>query len=262
MRFNRRFERQGFKNKAFTPKFILGAIFMWVIITLIIYSFFYVLRETERMFFLDLENRPYLIPDGDRRLYNLFFSAISAILGSSIVLSFLFSKPQNLISNRFTKRLRIINDQIFLNLNFIHWFAKVWFLFGTFSHFLLGPDFLSTFWLISVMLIIVLYLDSWKTIRSLLRSSRWKIQLIHFFGFVIITVGVASVEIIDYKSIDERAYRLHPTIHVPESLFADNRNGNYWDNSFLFKMYEGDNSNKVELYTGNNIPINDFVSFP
>ncbi|MEO1030938.1 MAG: hypothetical protein AAFX55_06020 [Bacteroidota bacterium] len=170
MKVNHLFYDSGVNFKAMSWKRIVLSIFIGLASAVLIYSFFYILRETDRMLFLDFEERPVVMPENERQLSNLFFAAISMILGNSVAISYLFSRPQHVFSRRNNKRTRILNDQAFLGFNFIHWFAKVWFLFGIFSSQMMGSKFINIFLWPSVLLILVLYLDAWKTLSMVIKK--------------------------------------------------------------------------------------------
>ncbi|WP_171817146.1 hypothetical protein [Winogradskyella sp. PG-2] len=220
----------------------------------LIYSLFYVLRETDRMFFLDFEERPIVVSEIDRQLFNLFFAAISLILSNSIAISFLFSRPQKVFSRRNNKRIKILNDQVFLGFNFIHWFAKVWFLFAAFSSQFMGSKFIMNFLLPSALLILVLYLDTWKALSLVYKKNKCKIKIFHFVLFLLLTFGLSRLNVIDYKSIDESAFKAHPTIEVPASSFNNSNNQRrYYDNP-VFKIYFN-SKNEPCLFNSENEPI-------
>ncbi|RZN80244.1 MAG: hypothetical protein EVB11_11780 [Winogradskyella sp.] len=206
------------------------------------------------MMFLDFENRPLIIPESERHLQNFFFAAISMVLGNSLAISFLFSRPQNVFSRRNNKRSRILNDQAFLGFNFIHWFTKIWFLFCVFAWQTMGSEFTKTFLLPSVLLITVLYLDSWKTLIQVIKKNRWKIQFIHLIVFLLLSFLLSRINIVDYKSFDEAILAANPTVDVPSSSYKyDNIHRRYYDN-LVFKM-DFNSKGKLELLNSENEEI-------
>lgn len=236
MKFNHLFYDSNVNFKSISKKKVVLSILLGLVSAILIYSFFYVLRETDRMMFLDFENRPIIISETERQLYNLFFAAISMILGNSVAISFLFTRPLKAFRRRNNKRTRILNDQAFLGPNFIHWFAKVWFLFGLFASQFMGSAFMTNFILPSLLLIVVLYLDSWKTLITVIKKKRLKIQAVHLITFIVLTFILSKIDIVDYKSYDEVMLVSNPSIDVPSSSYEnDNYNSNYYDN-LVFKM--------------------------
>ncbi|WP_282044220.1 hypothetical protein [Winogradskyella flava] len=254
MKPNHLFYNSNVDFKAISRKRFFLSVLLGLASAVLIYSFFYVLRETDRMMFLDFENRPVVIKEGDRQLFNLFFAAISIILGNSVAISFLFSRPQQAFSTRNNKRNRILNDQAFLGFNFIHWFAKVWFLFATFSSQFMGSKFITNFLWPSIFLIIVLYLDSWKSLSLVIKKYKLKVILIHLTTFLLLIFCLSRLNVIDYKSIDELSYKQRPTIEVPNSKFKDEKYERRYYNYLVFRM-NSTSENQVGLFNEQNEPI-------
>ncbi|MDB9720390.1 hypothetical protein OAA67_00785 [Winogradskyella sp.] len=262
MKFNHLFYNSTVNFNSISKKKIVLSILLGLVAALLIYSFFYVFREAIRMLFLDFENRPLIIPETERQFYNLFFAAIAMILGNSMAISFLFSRPQNVFMRRHNIRAKIINDQMFLGPNFIHWFAKIWFLFGLFAAQFMDSAFITNFIAPSILLIVVLYLDSWKTFIRVIKKNRWKIQVAHLITFILLTFILSKIDSVDYKSYDKVMLASNPTINVPLSLYKkDNYNLNYYGN-VVFKMKFSSNTNvdllnlsnnKIEFYEIHNI---------
>ncbi|WP_417861123.1 hypothetical protein [Winogradskyella sediminis] len=228
-------------------KRIVLSVIIGLLSAIILYGFYDVLRETDRMLFLDFENRPVIIPESERQLHNLFFAAISMIIGNSIGISYLFSRSQKAFSRRNNKRDRILNDQAFLGATFLHWFTKIWFLFCVFTSQFMGTKFIDTFLWPSILLVIVLYLDTWKTLLTVIKNNRWKIQSIHLIVFVVLTFMLSRINFIDYKSLDASIIASNPTVDVPSSVYLnDNYRRNHYDN-LVIKM-DFDSKHHVSLF--------------
>lgn len=236
MKFNHLFYDSHINFKSISKKKLVLSILLGLVSALIIYSFFYALRETTRMMSLGFDNRPNIISESNRNLYNLFFAAISLIFGNSIAINFLISWPQNIFSRRNIKRGRILNDQTFLGFNFIYWFTKIWILFTAFSVGFMDLPYLDYFLLPSILLIIVLYLESWKTLILVIRKHRWKIQIIHLVIFMLLTFILSRVDIVDYKAIDNSTLRSRPFIDVPSSSYQKDNYDKYYYEDLVFKM--------------------------
>lgn len=236
MKFNHLFYNSHVNFKSISKQRIVFSVLFGLASALLIYSFFYVLREVDRMMFLDFEERPIVVSESDRQLFNLFFASISVVLGNSMAISFLLSRPQKVFSRRNNKRNKILNDQVFLGFNFIHWFAKVWFMFATFSSQFMGSKFITNFLWPSIFLMIVLYFDSWKTLGSVIKKGRWKTICIHFITFLLLTFCLSKLNIIDYESIDKKAFNARPTIEVPNSILKDELIERHYYDNLIFKM--------------------------
>ena len=254
MKFNHLFYDSNINFRSISIKKIVLSILLGLVSAVLLYSFFYGLRETERIMFLDFEGRPMVLSENDRQLFNLFFAAISVILGNSLAINLLFSRPQSVFSRHNNKRSRILNDNTFLGFNFIHWFAKVWFLFATFSSSFIGSKFITNFLWPSIFLIIVLYLDAWKTLSLVIKNNRLKIIVIHFCSFVLLSFCLSRLNVIDYKSLDKAAYRTRPNIDVPRSDFSDEPYERRYYNYLVFKI-DFDSHGNIQLLNEQYEPI-------
>ncbi|WP_147298970.1 hypothetical protein [Winogradskyella sediminis] len=235
-------------------KRIVLSVIIGLLSAIILYGFYDVLRETDRMLFLDFENRPVIIPESERQLHNLFFAAISMVIGNSIGISYLFSRSQKAFSRRNNKRNRILNDQAFLGATFLHWFTKIWFLFCVFTSQFMGTKFIDTFLWPSILLVIVLYLDTWKTLLTVIKNNRWKIQSVHLIVFVVLTFMLSRINFVDYKSLDASMIASNPTMDVPSSAYLnDNYRRNHYDN-LVIKM-DFDSKHRVSLFNEENEQI-------
>ena len=251
MKFNHLFYDSHVNFKSISKKRIVLSVLLGLLSAVILYSFYDVLRETDRMLFLDFENRPITIPESERKLYNLFFAAISMVIGNSIGISYLFSRPQKAFSIRNNKRNRVLNDQAFLGPTFLHWFTKIWFLFCVFASQFMGSKFIDNFLWPSILLVIVLYLDSWKTLITIIKKNRWKIQSIHFIVFVVLTFMLSHVNFIDYKSLDASMVASNPAVDVPSSLYLNDNYRRYYYDNLVIKM-DFDSKNRVSLFNEEN----------
>lgn len=254
MKFNHLLYDSNINFNSISKKKLVLSILLGLVSAIVIYSFFYVMREADRMMTLDLEYRPITIDEASRKLFNLFFAAISLLLGNSIAISFLVSRPQNLFSRRNYKRGRIINDQAFLVPSFIYWFTKIWFLFCAFAFEFFGTKFLDEIFIPSILLVIVLYLDSWKTLILVIKKNRWKIQFIHLISFVALTFVLSRIDIVDYKSIDDSILIANPSVDVPSSLYHNENHQKYYYDHLIFKM-DFISEKEVGLFTASNEQI-------
>jgi len=196
------------------------AILIGICSSIVIYSFFYVLRESFRVMSIGFDYVPKIVSEENRRYYNLFFAGLSVIFGNSIALNFIFSKPQK-ITHRFnSKRKRLLNDNIFLSFNFSYWFAKIGLIFGVFSMCCMDFEFLPYFKNVSFLLLVVLYLESFKALGQLLNNSqRLKFYLIHFLCLLLVTFSLSKLNVVDYKGLDKMMLENNPLMDFPYSNF-------------------------------------------
>lgn len=236
MKFKRLFYDSTVNFNNISRQRLVLAILIGLVSALTIYSFYYVLRETFRVMSVGFDNLPNILSEADRNFYNLFFAGLSLIFGNSITINFLFSKPQRILSKFNPTRKRILNDQIFLSFNFMYWFAKIGLVFGVFSMCCMDFNFLPYFTIPAIILLFVLYLESWKSLSTVFRKKRLKYQVLHLLIILILTFGISQIDIINYKKIDENALKANPIIDLPYSTFYNNKKNSWPNRAINFKL--------------------------
>jgi hypothetical protein len=90
---------------------------------------------------------------------------------------------------------------------------------GAFSMCCMDFQFLPYFYLPFILLVIVMYLDTWKALIQVLGIKGYKWMLFHFLLLGCLTFGLSRINTIDYNAIDEIAIRQNPIIDLPMSDF-------------------------------------------
>ncbi len=244
MKFQRLFYNSSINFKKLTKQRVVIGILLGLLSAFTIYSFFYVIREALRAMslgfmnygFWSFQNGEYILSEKDRNFYNLFFSGLSLILGNSIVFLFIFSGPNNVLNRFDSRRKRLLNDQIFLSFNFSYWFTKIGLVFGVFSMCCMDFEFLPYFKPLAYLLLVVLYLETWKNLSLIIRKKRFKIQVVHFFVMLLLTIGLSKINIVDFKAIDEASLVNNPIMDFPESEFCHEKDYAWWDITLALKL--------------------------
>ncbi len=163
-------------------KFALG-ISVALVTSFCWYAFFYVMREAIRTIcywptFHPSHYELLILTDKEVLFYNFIFALIASIFGLSACFQFWFhrAKKYNESNISYLRQSSIFTDVTGLNAIFLHWFARAASIFAilggmelTWCYFQLYPTF-NFFW---VLLILVLFLEMWKTIRKVaFRESR------------------------------------------------------------------------------------------
>ena len=258
MKLKRRFYDDSINFRNLSIKRFAVGLFVGLISAFTIYSFFYVLSESFRVISFGnmnygFQNSQNIISETDRSFYNLFFAGLSLIIGNSISILYIFSKPDKIINRLNPKRKRIINDQIFLGFNFMSWFNKIGLAFGVFSMCCMDFEFLPYFKPLAYLLLAVLYLDSWKNLSLVIRKNRFKIQGTHLLVMLILTIGLSKIDIINYKAIDELSLKNNPIVNLPDSdFYNDSEVWNSFELSFKLKL---DENNNLEIFTEDKMKI-------
>ncbi len=263
MKFQRLFYNSSVNFKKLTKQRVVIGILLGLLSAFTIYSFFYVIREAYRAIslgfmnygFWSFQNGEYILSEKDRSFYNLFFSGLSLILGNSIVFLFLFSGPNNVLNRFDSRRKRLLNDQIFLSFNFSYWFTKIGLVFGVFSMCCMDFEFLPYFKPLAYLLLIVLYLETWKNLSLIVKKKRFKIQVLHFLVMICLTMGLSKIDVLNYKAIDETSLVNNPIIDFPESEFCHEKEYS-WRNTRLALKLKLNDQGELDIFTEDRLKIN------
>lgn len=175
----------------------------------ILYAFQFLLRELLRVTCTSEFNEMWLLSDVEVSFYNCFAAALSLLIGQSICLAYWFSRPKRFAERGIRSRSTIINDQRVLQVSFLMWFLKLGFLYAIFfgltwpnGHYgmRIYPDFAVMF----VLVILVLFFQSWNTIRLKFKIKSYKWMLFAFFTLGLASWGISKINVVDYKAVNER----------------------------------------------------------
>ncbi len=257
MKLNRRFYDSSINFKIISVGRVVLAVTMGLFSAFIIYSFFYVLRESFRVMSFGFEQLPNILNESERNFYNLFFAGLSIVLGNSITVLYIFSRPNRILSRLNPKGRRILNDQIFLNFNFSYWFTKIGLVFGVFSMCCMDFNFIPYFKPFAYLLLIVLYLESWKNLSSVFKKNRFRLQFTHLIVLLVLTLALSRVNVINYTSIDKMLLKNNPIIDLPQSNFYNDTVG--WRDPIIRFKVQLDELNRLAIFTEhkNKIMLND-----
>jgi len=184
--------RRRFGNNDFTIKNIpitrvVFAFFLGVSVAILAYCFFSVFAEVFRVLQLGMRDRNGIIKfnGAEQYWFNFLGAGIGVLLGNSTVVLYCISKPQRVFGRHSTKQKRVVNDQIFLSFNFLYWFAKVSFFVGLMIAVFIDFEFIKIYYYAFLLLLIVLYLESWKALSQVVKKHRLRIQIIHFITLLV-----------------------------------------------------------------------------
>lgn len=200
-------------------KIIIG-ILVGLLFSFSFYSFLYLSREVLRILSVTETYDLWVLTDNEVEFYNLIFAFISVILGQSVVFSFWFDRPKSIFGKKNYRKTTIINDQRALNWCFLFWFSKLAIFFGIFCLtfpggfyvFNLYPDYNYIF----ILILIVLFLQTWNTICLTLKRKCQKWMLISATLLTIVAFGFSRINLIDYKTINQNY--LQKNIHYSYNL--------------------------------------------
>lgn len=213
-----------------------------------LYAFFYLIDEAFKFIDLGFTNLPYTLSEEEKYKSNLLYAGISISVGNSIFMSYLFSKPNKVMHRRNLSRRKIMNDQIFLSGNFTHWFLKIGVTFGVFSSCCLNFKNLVFFYPLTLLMLIVLYLEQWKTLLKVLTRAKYKILISHFIITIVAIFGLAKFNVIDYRKIEKTVLSHNPEVNLPFSDYEKEEHYQYRSPRIIIKL-KLNASNELELFT-------------
>jgi biopolymer transport protein ExbD len=200
-------DKENTNIKIYPTRFIAG-IGIGLSFSFVLYSFLYLSRESCRLLSIMPSDTMWVLSAEERSFYNLVFAFLSLIVGQSMCLWFWLDRPRSFFGGRGTKRSRMINDQRVLNWYFLSWYSRLAMVFGGifmmtfhggFYVFSFYPDYRFLF----VLVLLVLFLQSWNTILLTFRKRGLRWMLVSMLGISLLALALSKVELINYQAIDE-----------------------------------------------------------
>lgn len=175
---------------------------------IIFYSFSFGLREIIRVLSIKGGGELWVLSDNEMSFYNLFYAALSIIIGQSICISYWFSNGKQFRKGSLSIRSRLMNEQYVVLLNTVMWLFKLGLLYGIYFGVGLGRSYYvfslyPNYKYLFVLVIIILYFFGLNTLRQKLHKLRWKWFLLHAIIFFVFSFLLSKVNIIDYKKVNE-----------------------------------------------------------
>ena len=172
------------------------------------YAFMVSLRESFRVVFSLVLQLDYLLilDTTEVNFYNFIYAVFSSILGLSITLKIILEKPKQFKSKTFyyRKKHSIFVDLSVINSYFLNGIFKFTFIIAFFFsniynyYFSFYPEYNYLLYL----LLIVMFLEQWKTIRLVFKNKALKWMLISLVSILIYSFTISKIDIIDYKTIN------------------------------------------------------------
>lgn len=254
MEIEKNYLHNNFASLGISRNKFLGGIILGLFYAFIIYSLLYLTRESYRILTVTENYDLWILTDTEVNFYNLFYSFISVIFAQSICFSFWLSGRRSSFAWRGYRRTSIINDQNVLNWTFMLWFSKMAVVYVTFFGFLGGfyvfslfPDYNYLF----ILIIIVLYLHSWISIRRIFKNKSLRWMLISIFIVSGLSIGLSRINLIDYKAINKTILKMDICykykIEIPESNVYARLENRYLIKNIYVATAEKSNNNKPIL---------------
>lgn len=196
-----------------------------------LYSFLYIMRESLRIFSVTDDYDVWLLSGEVVNFYNLVFAFISVIFGQSTCFWYWNDRPRKLFEKKKRLRISILNDQRVLNWFFLYIFFQFAVFYGSYFGFVikgafytfsLYPDFKYLF----ILIIIVLFLNSWVSILRTINGKRKYWFLVSALMVSLISFSISRVNIIDHKAIN--AIILDKSVYHNYILDLPESNAEHW----------------------------------
>lgn len=190
-------------------RFYIG-IFLGILTSVTMYLFLTASREVLRVMFSQSEYFDlWVVSNKETWFYNLIFAFISSNLGQGICFKTWFEAPNRFFSNYYFnfKRKVIYNESMFFNVNFLNIFAKlsvvyaIWF--GE-NYCYLNYNISSKFNFVWIILVVVMHLEQWKTIRKVYRKNSLKPFIVFTSSIIVISFLLSFINPIDFKSFNSK----------------------------------------------------------
>ncbi|MGK0389818.1 MAG: hypothetical protein ACI94Y_002563 [Maribacter sp.] len=218
------------------------------------YALFYMTREIMRVIHISDDYDIIVFSEAELNYYNLFFAAIAVIFGQSMCFTFWLEKPRTLFSKNSKRRYSILNDQKVMNWYFMSWFSKLGLCLGLFLgmifHFggTLGFSIYSEYYYLPILIVIVLFLQSWNTIRRMYKKESIKWMLLSAVMVFVLSFALSKIDFVDYKSLNESILSKNPT-HKYELDLVESETYERLNNKSLTLYMHIVSSNKNNLDT-------------
>lgn len=255
------------RNSETTRKRLIIGLLIGLFVAFTAYSALYIFREVFRYLSITDDFDLWILSDNAVNFYNLVFGFIAVIFGQSAFFSFIFNQPKKIFERKHYLNTSIVNDQQFLNISFIYWFLNLAFL-GILFFGLTTPggfyvlDFYPKYNYAFVLLVIVLFLQTWTTIRRKYKNNSIKWLFISAFLLSILAFGLSKINLIDYNAINEICLRkniIHSyQINLPESVWTEKWKDNH-DEKRIYVATE--NSKPIFIIDSKNVELDNLIYF-
>ncbi len=228
-------------------EFLFG-ILIGLIFSLGFYSLVYVFREYLREISMYRSFNYCIVSDQRMFEYNLFTAYWALILGQSFSFNYWMTKPIPAVGIIRIRRKAILNDQRNLNWTAASAISRMAWVIGSFF-FLLFPgaydllDGLSDYQFAFYLFILVLFLNSWVTIRRVFKRHSFRWMLVTAFTISVLAFGMANINLIDYNKVNER-YLSAPkySIEMPSANYNQFINFYTFHHIYIYKFKASSNN--------------------
>jgi biopolymer transport protein ExbD len=254
---------------SFRDKFIISKFRFWIgllvslLLSFSIYIFSVSLRDYLRLLTFT-QNYNYLEFTANQLLfYNLFYAFLALIIGQTFFFKIVFDTNKKILEKKIQfKRKKIVHDQNILIWVFLNWFFKLSIMYGMFNMNSFGVltnysfsiyqhiDFYKEYKYIFILIILVLFLQSWQNMRYFSKSY-FKNILISFSFISLFALIFSQINLISFESKfsalkENNLYTKHQ-INLPKSKYTQSLSSYFFQNQYYISQNSKIYSNKNPL---------------
>ncbi len=171
------------------------------------YGFLFLSREALRLFAITRDYDIPILNSEEQQFYNIWLALLAGILAQSQVICYWKDYPNKVFAPRDYRRKVILNDSNVLTWYFMHWMAKIVVVISSFfympfssDHYALG--FYPQFKYLFILLLLVLFLQPWLSIRRIYKDRALKYMGLAFLFISLNALAISRIKWIDVDGIN------------------------------------------------------------
>ena len=204
---NRKFSQSSRDFPTIKRKDMIFSILVGIFNSFAFYLFLCLTREVVRLYSITDKYDMWILSNQEVNFYNLFFAYLSLIFAQSICLSKWFGRPRKLFEKVNLPKKATINDQLFLNTVFLHWFSKLGLVYALFLGIVTPGFYVFSFYpkynYLFILILTALFLQTWNTIRRTCGRKTFKWMLYSAVLISVLAFAYSRVNLIDYQKINQ-----------------------------------------------------------
>ncbi len=198
-----------------------------------LYAFSWVALEALRVVSVSWSFDLMVFTPAEMQFYNWFLAAVALIFGQSVSLVYWLKIAKRPFQKRNHRHISILHDQWVLMAYFINWFSRVAFAYLLIFGFLrvyYTFSFYKEYRYIFILIVLVLFLQSWTTLRLVYKRKSLKWMSFSFLSIGVLSYLFSFINFSDYKETNRtilaKNIRYAYAIQLPKSdAYEKNRNG-------------------------------------
>lgn len=236
-------------------RLVIGLILL-LFLSILFFHFFHLLRIgfifIHASLFNDFETQTIML--ARENFYKFLLGFVAIYFSFSIVFDYWFNRPKKFLSRFNYKRKFILNQQRVTNWFFLHWFFRIFMIFGMVALDFPEANLYSDYYWTIILFFFVFYAQMWLSVRQL-----FKVRKVFWFFFIALIVGTSSflVSKTSYMNLEtvktailRKNMMYKNNIHIVESEVFTQRKHRYLSCDIVIPNKE---ANQVIFFSGERI---------